>query len=169
MKKLKLILLAYILASIVSCYCDDCSATYENYPAYANKSGEIVKIVTIGEDYNDDWFIDTYYYEKIIAKNDTLHSYADTGWGDYGRDCGFVSFGDCNKPIRMELHFLNKPQKCLVFDGPIKHDKFDMRSWKSYKKGKEINELRADYWLSIEYVYTITPEHKAMAKEDYCL
>jgi len=82
-------------------------------------------------------------------------------------DCGLVISSYCDDPIRMELYFLDNPQKCLIFDGPIKNDGIDMRSWNSYKRGKEI-ENWADFWAGVEYVYTITKEHKAMAKEEYC-
>jgi len=156
-----------IVASIASCSCDYCTYEEEKYPAYANKSDEIVKIVTIGVAFDGERN-----YEKIIADGDTLHSYADKELVYHydDRDCGLVSLSDCNKPIRMELHFFGESEKCLIFDGPIKHDGIDMRSWKSYKKGNELDlEDNWGGWVDMEYVYTITPEHKAMAKDpDSC-
>ena len=110
-------------------------------------------------------------YEKIIINGDTLH-YTTEGWYvplsvPATVNCGFVSYGDCDKPIRMELHFLEEPEKCLIFDGPIKNDGIDMRSWDSYKRGMKINDWSENV-AGIEYVYTIIPEHKAMAKEEDC-
>ncbi|MDR0515532.1 MAG: hypothetical protein LBH25_00635 [Fibromonadaceae bacterium] len=67
----------------------------------------------------------------------------------------------------MELHFLDEPQKCLIFEGPIKNDGIDMRSWDSYKRGNKIPNW-ADFWAGVEYVYTITPQHREMAKEGGC-
>jgi len=173
MKKLKIIclldlFLACVLASVVICACCGGDIFENKYPAYANKSGEIVKIVTIGVAFDGERN-----YEKIIADGDTLHTYVDKRWLYYNdMDCGFVSvgdIGDCNKPIRMELHFLSESEKCLIFDGPIKDDGIDMRSWNSYKKGNKIY-LEGNWGdrVDMEYVYTITPEHKEMAKEDYC-
>ncbi|MDR2583920.1 MAG: hypothetical protein LBC75_10610 [Fibromonadaceae bacterium] len=168
MNKLKIICLICILASITDC--TDCTYIELKHPAYANKSEETVKIIAIVEAYTP-YEIVINNYEEFITDGDTLH-YTVGKWfyGEFhGRDCGFVSFGDCDKPIRMELHFLNNPPKCLIFDGPIKHDGIDMRSWDSYKKGNKIY-LEGNWGdrVDMEYVYTITPEHKAMAKEDYC-
>jgi len=156
MNKLKIILLACVLASIIGCGCEDCNSA-EKLPAYANKSGETVKIITITE-YDPKG-------EKFIANGDTLHNYSNEErpvFCPLGYNLPF-----CRSNIRVELYFLGEPQKCLIFDGPIKNDKVDIRSWDSYKKGKIIDD-----WASIEggeeYVYTITPEHKAKAKEEDC-
>ncbi|MDR2583304.1 MAG: hypothetical protein LBC75_07485 [Fibromonadaceae bacterium] len=171
MKKLKIILLVCVLAGIVSCACEDCTYSEEKLPAYANKSGETVKIISIWGDYTLDWTGIDDRYEKFIDDGDTLH-YMEEGWSvplsvPATINCGFVSYADCDNPIRMELHFLEYPQKCLIFDGPIKNDGIDMRSWDSYKRGKKIDNW-ADFWDGVEYVYTITPEHKAKAKEEDC-
>jgi hypothetical protein len=167
MKRLKNIFLIFILYCIVGCSCDDCGylEPEKKIHAHANKSEIMVKIVAIDYDI----------YEKFIAHGDTLHSsfykkkYYDDEWMDIPEwHFDFIApYCDnekniCN-PIRIELHFLDDPQKCLIFDGPIEHDGFDIRSWDSYERGKEIPD-----WAGIEYVYTITPEHRAMAKEEYC-
>ncbi|MDR2583918.1 MAG: hypothetical protein LBC75_10600 [Fibromonadaceae bacterium] len=163
MKKLKIIFLICILASITSCYCDDCSSSSdEKYPAFSNKSGGTVKIVGIAEDIED--FPYPMYYEKLIANGEILYTKPSEEWNVL-----FVTVcEDCfEKPIRIEFHFLEDSLKCLIFDGPVKHDGIDPRSWEPYKKGKRLSgfSVRADF---IAYVYTITSEHKAMAKEDYC-
>ena len=55
---------------------------------------------------------------------------------------------DCfDKPIRIEFHFLDDLHKCLIFDGPIKHDKFDMRSWSSYREGEKIKGLEGNWGI----------------------
>ncbi|MDR0516411.1 MAG: hypothetical protein LBH25_05130 [Fibromonadaceae bacterium] len=148
-------------------HCEDCTYKEEKLPAYANKSGAIVKIVAI--DYNG--YVHS--YAKLIDIDDTLHS------SYYFREkpeewsipndwnCGIASIRDCPNPTRIELHFLDGPEKCLIFDGPIEHDGIDMRSWDSYKKGNKIDDW-ADFWAGVEYVYTITPEHRDMAKEEDC-
>jgi len=174
MKKLKVIFFICIVAGIAGCFCEDCTYKEEKLHAYANKSGETVKVIAIVGGYTQDWTERVYNnYEKFIDDGDTLHSSfyfkekPEEWYVPYGEGCGLVSYGECDKPIRMELHFLNELEKCLIFDGPIKNDGIDMRSWDSYERGKEIKDW-ADFWVGIEYVYTITPEHKAMSKEEDC-
>jgi hypothetical protein len=172
MNKLKIALLAYVLCSLTGCwsclFISDCGNPDDRLPVYANKSGETVKIVSIVRDYRH------HYYEKFIANGDTLHyeteSMEDEWFVPYIRNCGLIVYWNCDEPIpiRMELHFLGEPEKCLIFDGPIKNDGFDMRSLSSYKRGKKIDNW-ADYWEGIEYVYTITSKHKEMAREEDCL
>ncbi|MDR2553900.1 MAG: hypothetical protein LBC64_00600 [Fibromonadaceae bacterium] len=155
MKKLKTIFLSCVLASIAGCSCDDCTYSEEKLPAYANKSGETVKIVAIAEGHSP--------YEKLIANGDTLYNYPTEEWNVFfliGCESAY-----CDTLSRVELHFLNYPQKCLIFDGPIRHDGTDIRSWEPYKKGKKLNNITTYY---IAYVYTITPAHRAMAKEEDC-
>jgi len=155
------IFLIYILVNVISCGCDDCEYGEKKYPAYANKSGEMVKIVAIKESYAE------HDYEKTIADGDSLHY----TWEECTKEeplwlvpCPVVFYDPAK--MKIYLHFLSEPEKCLIFEGPIKQDGIDMRSWSSYKKGKVIEEQ--ENWVDIEYVYTITPEHKAMAKESYC-
>ncbi|MDR0517431.1 MAG: hypothetical protein LBH25_10355 [Fibromonadaceae bacterium] len=161
MKKLKYILLVCVAASIASCCGGECSYDEERLPTYANKSGEMVKIVS---NYGST-------LEKFIANGDTLH-YTEGEWfvpssNPATINCGgLVSSGDCD-PIKMRLYFLDVPRKCLIFEGPIKNDGIDMRSWDSYKRGKKIDGW-ADFWAGVEYVYTITHQHREMAKGGGC-
>jgi hypothetical protein len=150
----KIKILLFFCISLTSCVCEDCTDSNAKVPAYANKSGETVKIFAIAEGHPP--------YEKLIANGDTLHYTVEGALCSVG---GFVSFNGCDKLVKMELHFLGESEKCLIFDGTIKHDGIDMRSWKSYNEGKKIPNSTD---VLIEYVYTITPEHKAMAKEEDC-
>jgi hypothetical protein len=168
-RTLSLALASLALAgSIIGCGCafqTDCGVEDGKYPAYANKSGAAIKIVAI-EEYHDNY---ERIYEKVIDDGDTLHYKGEEceaeEWFCLTR-CGLILFGGCDRPVKMELHFLGESEKCLIFDGPIKHDGTDARSWSSYKKGKVIENQ--DFWADVEYVYTITTEHKAMAKESDC-
>ena len=167
MNKLKVFFLVCVIAGIAGCtHCDDCNYTSKKIPAYANKSRETVKIIASGYDY---YIInnDTTYtiYEKIIANGDTLHNYVDKWYVPTLENCGLAFNCDSPSTVKIELHFLEEPVKCLIFDGPIKNDGIDTRSIESYKKGGEIHN---DPVIDIEYVYTITPEIRAMAKEEYC-
>ncbi|MDR3000921.1 MAG: hypothetical protein LBU89_06615 [Fibromonadaceae bacterium] len=171
MSKLRVIFLVCVVASVTGCIrscCDDCTYEEEKVPAYANRSGETVKIIAIVEYYTSNGVV-LNNHEIFITNYDTLH-YAGEEWYrsiPANKSCTFISFGNCGKPTRMEMHFLDDPQKCLVFDGPIKNDGIDIRPWDSYERGKKIPDW-ANFWAGIEYVYTITPEHRAMAKEEDC-
>ncbi|MDR2580020.1 MAG: hypothetical protein LBC85_03385 [Fibromonadaceae bacterium] len=167
MRKLRNIILIFILCSITGCMiescCDDCTYIEEKISAYANESGVTVRIVAII--YNNT-------YEKLIADGDTLHSsfyYREKPeeWDSYVQiNCDSIT-NNCSNQYRIELHFLGDSEKCLFFDGPVEHNGIDIRSWDSYKRGKEIEDW-ADFWAGIEYVYAITQEHKELAKEEYC-
>ena len=166
MNKLKAVFLAYVMTSVVCCdyNCDDCSYPEKKHPVYANKSGETVKITATG-DYTSK------IYEKIIANGDTLHYNPFNSTTDEWdipeiNNCGFAYNCDYPLTVRMELHFLEEPVKCLIFDGPIKNDGIDTRSIESYKKGEEI--YRDENWYGVEYIYTITPEIMATATEENC-
>lgn len=146
-----------MFASIVLICIINCSEvdSEQKLPAYANKSGKTVKIVATAEGHSP--------YEKRIDNNDTLHNDPTNEWNVLfliGCESAY-----CATLSRVELHFLDDPQKCLIFDGPIKHDGIDIRSLESYKKGKRLDNI-TNYIT--EYVYTITPENRANAKEDYC-
>ena len=162
MNKLKVFFLVCVIAGIASCNCLDCTYPAKKHPAYTNKSGEMVKITATGN-YTSKIF------EKIIADGDTLH-YNPENIKEWDipeiNDCGFAYNCDYPLEIRMELHFLDDLVKCLIFDGPIKNDGIDTRSIKSYKKGEEI--YRDENWFGVEYIYTITPELRALAKEEDC-
>ncbi len=165
-ESLKAILIFCILCNITGCSLLTCDFGFvsecgegEIYPAYANKSGTAVKIVASAESYPR--------YEKSIVNNDTLHNnYYYYYEGSYHYEEWNILYPILsNNPIEVEieLHFLDEPQKCLIFKGPVKNDGIDMRSRTSYKKG---NPFGGGPLLDMEYVYTITPEHKAMAKEE---
>ena len=192
MNKLKAIFLVCILASLTSCGCafvTDCGNEDDKLPIYVNTSEQNIKIVAtvISYYYVDPESLDTNKtfktYEKSIANSDTLRSHIeyrdeynyvkykkDEEWQipflqDYGlADCPLAY---CI-PVIMELRFLDEPEKCLIFEGPIKDDGIDMRSFKSYKRGAKLYNW-ADFWGGVEYIYTITPEHLAMASEEDCL
>jgi hypothetical protein len=170
MNKLKATVLIYVLCNVTGCFVitDDCYdlgfCSDEKVPAYANESGVMVELVATQTSRN---------YAKLIDDGDTLHSSYylkenSAEWNiPYTYDCGIVN--NCYNPIRMELHFLDNPEKCLIFDGSIEHNGIDMRSWESYKKGKKIPGWSDDADITgIEYIYTITPQHRAMAKEEFC-
>ncbi|MDR0515779.1 MAG: hypothetical protein LBH25_01895 [Fibromonadaceae bacterium] len=169
MEKLKAVLLIYVSCSLTGCFIfDECFAvtecnTDEKLPAYANKSGETIEIS----------YRSGSLYKKSIANEDTLHSsfYYKENRKEWDipneADCGIAADDDCDRPVRMQLRFLNVPQKCLIFEGPIEHDGIDMRSWDSYKRGNKVSGW-ADFWVGVEYVYTITPQHREMAREEDC-
>jgi hypothetical protein len=162
MKKLKAIFLICVLANVIGCFyenCDDCTYGEQRLPAYVNESEVMVKITATG---NYTYKI----YEKFIANGDTLHYITEEWDVPKINDCGLAYNCDYPLTVRMELHFLDEPVKCLIFDGPIKNDGIDTRSSESYKKGAEI--YREDFWVDVEYIYTITPEHRNMAKEENC-
>jgi hypothetical protein len=182
MKKI-FIIFTYFLFNIIGC-CDDCNSDTKKVPAYVNASSQAVKIIAVVRSYygppeenlEGEKLFST--YEKTIANGDTLRSvyYNETAgiwdivaeWPIYleANHCGLVN-NYCDDPIRMELRFLDESKKCLIFDGPIKDDGVDMRFWKSYKEGSPIENF-ADFWGGVEYIYTITLEHRNMAREEYC-
>jgi hypothetical protein len=168
MSKLKAIFLVCVSACIAGCFdscCEDCEYSEDKLSAYVNKSGEAVKIVVINP-----------YYEEVIVTGDTLLIANEDSFYNYSVEeyhiflpisCDFQYCFD--KPIKVELHFLDSLEKCLIFDGPIKNDGIDMRSWDSYKRGNEIPDWVVGSWrIGMEYVYTITPEHRDMATEEDC-
>jgi len=158
MKKLKIIFLIYILCNIIGCepLCD-CTAE-KGFPVYVNESGVMIKIVVNAPR--------NHVYENFIANNDTLHSFS-----YYEENTNEDCSGLCSDWLsRAELHFMDDSEKCLIFDGPIKDYKTDIRSSKAYKKGEEIENwsIPYTYHAGVEYIYTITPELMAMAKEENC-
>jgi hypothetical protein len=166
MNKLKAIIIACVAIGFTNCLqsgCDDCHPTRElKLPAYANESGIMVKLVII--------HMQAVRHEKFIDYGYTLNSsyyYKENSEEWYVSntfDCGIVNY--CDDPIRMDLHFLDSPEKCLIFDGPIEHNGIDMRSWESYK-GRTFDG-HCGRSKCVEYIYTITPELRAMAKEENC-
>jgi len=160
MKKLKIIFLIYILCNIIGCepLCD-CTAE-KGFPAYINESGVMIKIVVNAPRNN--------VYENFIANSDTLHSFS-----YYEENTNEDCYGLCSDwhwISRVELHFMDDSEKCLIFNGPIKDYETDIRSSEAYKKGEEIENWSIPYTYDagVEYIYTITPELRAMAKEENC-
>jgi hypothetical protein len=136
-------------------YACDCKAVV-GLPVYVNESGIMIKIVVTA--YNNAIF------EKFIAQGDTLRIFSEENADEWYSN---LPYG-VSSVSRVELYFLDDPEKCLIFDGPIKQDEIDMRSIKSYEKWKDIENWPnpySTYSTGVEYIYTITPELKAMAKE----
>jgi hypothetical protein len=67
----------------------------------------------------------------------------------------------------IEIHFLENSTNCLVYFGPVQDSLTDMRSWKAYVKGDTILGIYSHEYL-VRYFYTITTEHRAMAKKEHC-
>jgi len=154
MRKLKAIFLICILCHVIGCILPCDCTDVKKFPVYINESGVTIKIVAVAT-FNT-------VYEKFIAPGDTLHSfsYYNKNTDEWCSDLA----------SRVELHFLGYPEKCLLFDGPIEHYEIDIRSFESYKKGNEIENWSEpyNYHAGVEYIYTITPELMAMAKEENC-
>ena len=156
MKKLKCIFIICILCCAVGCSCPsrfvtDCGYeeiyNYENTPYYINKSGTPVKIYMR-------WFnfynhVSNYSY-GYVQNEDTLHK-------------PFTFFGEFTTVNLIEVQFLENTTNCLIYSDTIQDSLTDMRSLEAYERGDTIS---GTYFIS--YFYTITPEHKAMAKEEYC-
>jgi len=155
MKKLKIIFIVCVAACIASCSYDGCTGEPPDSDyAWANESGVDVKMIVVKNYLNESKFI----YEKIIADGDTLHGYDYTnkGWYPY-------PYKTHTEIIKVKLVFLDELEKCLIFDGEIE-DSFDIRNLYPYE-AKRVEKFRSLY----EYTYTITPEHREMAKEEDCL
>jgi len=160
MKKLKIILLSCIIASVTGCGGEP-PDMYEVY-AWANESEVDVKMIAIVENNYPNKGSFTH-FEKIVAVGDTLHGHYYEGSGFYGEWYPYLPYETLFE-VKAGLIFLDEPKKCLFFDGEVKNDGIDMRSWSSYKEGEQIQSSIE----TIEYVYTITPELRAMAKEEDC-
>ncbi|MCL2283729.1 MAG: hypothetical protein FWC26_10495 [Fibromonadales bacterium] len=117
---------------------------YGNY-AWANKSGLDVKMIVV-KDYPDK---SKSTHEKFIANGDTLRGSSYEEWHPYS--------GSLDIANKVKLIFLDELKKCLIFDGEIENYSFDIR----FREGTCFNS-------PCEFVYTITPEHRAMAKEEDC-
>jgi len=150
-----------LLAGLFGCWGGP-EPPYESY-AWVNESGVDVKMIAIVES-NYPNKGDFTNFEKIVADGDTLHGHYYEG-GFYDGATIWDQEWYAYLPYETAgLIFLDEPKKCLVFDGEIKNDGIDMRSRNSYKEGEQIQSS----FLTIEYVYTITPKHKAKAKEEDC-
>ncbi|MDR0516409.1 MAG: hypothetical protein LBH25_05120 [Fibromonadaceae bacterium] len=157
MNKLKT-LFTIFAASLLPIWCLGCSYTiidyYKREPFYINNSGVAVRL-TAGE------------YELELKNNDTLCNYylndescATANWlVPYDGD-GRSFIHGAKGMIYFKIEFLIEPKVCLIYNGKTKA-KNDIRYWENYTLIKEYSDMRM---LS----YTITPEHKAMAREEDC-
>jgi hypothetical protein len=168
--------------------CDDC---FNRVPFYANNSGVTINLTVIMGSENAIFTEkDTAYYyseytryKQEIKNNEIMCNYENpydyhlsenctnnTSWNVvdnfYENDWNFVKPSlykpnDIYKPMYFKIEFLNEQKICLVYDGDDKLVN-DIRYWENY-----ILVEKATY--SHVYYYYITPEHKAMAKEEDCL
>ena len=157
---MKKVLFAIFVASLLQIWllgCLGCADTTTDYylrePFYINNSGVTVEL-TAGE------------YEQELKNNDTLCNYylndencATANWLVPSDHDGGSFIHSTKEAIYFKIEFISEPKVCLVFNG-AKVDN-DIRYWENYTLTKEYSEIRMLY-------YTITPEHKAMAKEEYC-
>jgi len=127
---------------------------YMKEPFYINNNDVTIKL-TAGE------------YEQELKNNDTLCNYylndescATANWLVPSDNKGNIFIRDAEGAIYFKIEFLSEPRVCLIFDGKTKI-KNDIRYWENYALIKEYSDMRM---LS----YTITPEHRAMAKEEDC-
>ncbi|MCL2283730.1 MAG: hypothetical protein FWC26_10500, partial [Fibromonadales bacterium] len=116
---------------------------------YINNSGITVKL-TAGK------------YEQEIKNNDTLCNYylesENCSTPNWDAILGYEN--EEYTPMYFKIEFLSEPKVCLVFDGDAKVEN-DIRYWENYTFIKKRNMI-------LFYSYTITPEHRAMAKEENC-
>ena len=161
MKKLEAIFLVCVITGITGCFLlpDEPPETPTLEPFYVNNSGVIVRL--------------TYdHLTQEIKNNDTLcNQYLDESCSN---PYWFVNHGyegdfyikpfyapiETEKSAYFKIEFLTEPKVCLVFDGDDKVEN-DIRYWENYTFMKE-------KFTSRHYSYTITPEHKDMAREEEC-
>jgi hypothetical protein len=133
-------------------------------PFYINNSGVTVKL-TVGE-----YEQYTGKYEQEVKNNDTL-------WNDYldkngsnvhwrvpygGEYDDYITPFRTSEPMYFKVEFLSDPKVCLIFDGDARIGENDIRYWENYtlvEKRKPVNHF---------YSYTITPELREQAREEYC-
>jgi len=157
-------------------------------PFYVNNSGVSVNLIVKAETENkiingDDTVFYTsshIRYQQEIKPNEILchyehgyeHHLSENCIGSksfnvedtYEKDWLFVKIyrpNDIYKPMYFKIEFLGEPKTCLVYDGDDKVVN-DIRYWENYT-------LMEKATFSHVYYYYITLEHKAMAKEEYCL
>jgi hypothetical protein len=153
MKKLKVFLFATFVVSLLQIGLSGCGDTENELPElapfYINNSGVTVRL-TSGE------------YEQEIKNNDTLCNY-------YLQENCSAHNWDVIKgyeyseyiPAYFRIEFLSEPKVCLVFDGDTKAEN-DIRYWENY------TFMKKSSLVLYFYSYAITPQHMAMAKEEYC-
>lgn len=151
--KIKMLLLLCAGLAAYSCAdCDDCCEDsdcrfdyYVDEPNYINKSGMPVKVYVRWPQYN------VLHYSYGYAQNEDTTAFSP--------NVELVNL--------IEIQFLENSTNCLVYSGDVQDSLTDMRSWKAYEKGDTIPGVYSDEYL-VRYFYTITPEHRAMAKKEYC-
>jgi hypothetical protein len=152
MEKLKTTFLVCVLAGVTGCFLisDEPPEPPTLEPFYVNNSGITVRLT-----------YDNIIHTQKIENNDTLcNQYLDERCSN---PYWFVTHGyegDLYISAYFKIEFLTEPKVCLVFDGDDKVEN-DIRYWENYTFIKE-------KFTSHHYSYTITPEHKAMAKEENC-
>jgi hypothetical protein len=156
-----------LLAGLFGCVGEPPEPPYQVY-AWTNESGVNVKMIAIVENNYPDKGNFTN-FEKIVADGDTLHGhYYEGGFYDgttiWDQEWYPYLPHETLFEVKAGLIFLDEAKKCLVFDGEIEDYSFDVRSRFSYEEGEQI---QSDI-LTIEYVYTITHQHREMAREEDC-
>jgi hypothetical protein len=148
---------------------------YIKEPYYINESGVPVKIyMRWSSEYSHSY---SYSY-GYIQNGDTLHRtlqdtvtfyFPNIYWNTPSTydNCGLTYGFDCKNPFFIMLQFLDEPASCLVYSGPVQNSPADIRSWKAYEKGDTIPGVDSKEYF-IRQFYTITQEHRAMAKEKDC-
>ncbi|MDR1760514.1 MAG: hypothetical protein LBR60_08330 [Fibrobacter sp.] len=176
------------VCGIVGCHygelCD--CAQPDQELVYVNRSGIPIKLTATVEksqynimSENDSVWID--YYKQTIDDGDSLcnanhnTSCSDSTWqiqnrNDYGCEFIDISNGHCTKSVDFTIEFATIPKKCLKYSGPdIFED--DIRYWSNYTRMDNFFQKIEASCCSLKdeaFFYTITPEHLAMAKSEYC-
>ncbi|MDR2583820.1 MAG: hypothetical protein LBC75_10100 [Fibromonadaceae bacterium] len=165
--KIKMLLLFCICLIAYSCSCEDCGecengrcSYYVDEPHYINKSGMSAKIYVRW--FSSNAFSYSYGY---VQNEDTLHR----TFLQYDKldTTAFILPSVFTASDLIEIQFLENPTNCLIYSGPIQDSLTDMRSLKAYEKGDTIPGVYL-YENFVRYFYTITPELRAMAKEEDC-
>ena len=164
LKNLKAIFLVCVIVSVTGCFVfDECFAAtdcdelliLERF--YINSSGITVKLIEIYP-YSNYLHIT----EQEIKNNDTMCNYylepENCSTPNWHAIRGYEE--EEYIPVYFRIEFLSEPKVCLIFDGDTKV-KNDIRYWENYTFIKKEN-------TKLFYSYTITPEHRAMAKEENC-
>jgi hypothetical protein len=181
---MRFLVICLLLAGLAGCSCDDCCEDADcgrefpsKMPFYVNNSGVDVNLILVQETKQGEYIEgDTIYYrftqdrfKQEMKNNDTLCNSGLNGkncsrehWstGAYG-NCDFIPnyYYWCEEPAYFIIEFLSESKTCLIFDGDKIAD--DIRYWENYT----LTEETSSYLM---YYYTITPELRAMAKEENC-
>jgi hypothetical protein len=163
----KIKILLFFCMSLISCVCEDCTEPIVLEPFYVNNSGVTVRLTVGGYCEQEDNMIRC---TQEIENNDTLCNLylgyescsnpywfvtrdSENGGSYYEGGLGYITY--------FKIEFLTEPKVCLVFDGDDKVEN-DIRYWENYTL------IRKRTKVHHYYSYTITPEHKARAREEDC-